>query len=151
MQERRDRHARRLDISAERVLEEIAACAFSNMQDFWPVPGERLDLSKTDRRLTAAVSTLKIKETLLVGKESAPQLIERVTEIKLYNKVLAIEKLGDHLGLFEARDRDSLEERIRRMTPEQRVARMEQILELAPQRYGHLIENSNEAVDNENL
>ena len=150
IQERRDRHARHLDISAERVLDEMAACAFSNMQDFWPTPGERLDLSKIDRRLTAAVSTLKIKETLVVGKDGEPAMIERLTEIKLYNKLSALEKLGDHLGLFEAPDRDSLEERVKRMTPDERVTRMEQILEMARQRYAHLIENGSDAVDSEN-
>ncbi len=110
------------------------------MQDFWPAPGVPIDLSTMDRRLTAAVQSIKIKETLITGEDGKPAMLERQTELKLYNKIAALEKLGNHLGLFEGEKKDSLVDRVRKMTPEQRVARMEEIMRIARERYGHLIE-----------
>jgi phage terminase small subunit len=141
IQERRNCHAKRLDVSAERILDELASCAFSNMQDFWPAPGEHIDLSTMERRLTAAVQSIKIKETLVAGEDGKPAMLERQTELKLYNKIAALEKLGNHLGLFEGEKKDSLVDRVRKMTPEQRVARMKEIMRIARERYGHLIEH----------
>ncbi len=141
----RDKQAKRLEVSIEKVLDVLAACAFSNMGDFWPSPGERIDLSKKDRRLTAAVSQIRIRETLIAGKDGEPALLQRTTELKLHNKIAALEALGKHLGLFAKPKRDSLEERVRRMTPDERVARMEQIMEIARQRYGHLVEDGRAA------
>ena len=100
------------------------------------------DLSKMDRRLTAAVSHIEMEETIIPGKNGdAPVLLRRRTKLKLHAKIAALDALGKHLGLFVEPKRDSLEERIRRMTPEQRVARMEQILIYARERYGHLVED----------
>ncbi len=87
------------------------------MQDFWPAPGERVDLSKMDRRLTAAVSHVKIRETLIAGKAGKPALLRRETELRLHNKIAALEKLALHLGLFERPEKDSLVDRVRKMTP----------------------------------
>ncbi len=44
---------------------------------------------------------------------------------------------------------DSLVDRVRKMTPEQRVARMEEIMRIAREPYGHLIEHE-EQKDAEN-
>jgi hypothetical protein len=116
---------------------------------FWPGPGERVDLSKMDRRVRAAVSSLKIKERLITGEDGQPSLLERTTEIKLWSKPQALQKLGDHLGLFEGEKKDSLVDRVRKMTPEQRVARLEEIMRIARERYGHQIEHE-EQKDAEN-
>jgi hypothetical protein len=97
-----------------------------------------------DRRLTAAVSRIKIRETLIAGKNGKPTLLRRETELRLHNKIAALEKLGNHLGLFEGEKKDSLVDRVRKMTPEQRVARMEEIMRIARERYGHLIEHEPE-------
>ncbi len=141
LQQQREKHARRLEVTTERVLDELAICGFSDIGEFWPTsPGERLDIAKMDRGKRAAIQLLKIKETIITGEDGQPNLLERTTELKLYNKVHALEKLALHLGLFERGEKDSLVDRVRKMTPEQRVARMEEIMRIARERYGHLIE-----------
>jgi phage terminase small subunit len=145
----RTEQAKRLAVTTEQVLAELATCAFSDIGDFWPAPGERIDLSKMDRRVRAAVSSLKIKERVISGKDGQPSLLERTTEIKLWSKPQALQKLGDHLGLFEGEKKDSLVDRVRKMTPEQRVARLEEIMRIARERYGHQIEHE-EQKDAEN-
>jgi phage terminase small subunit len=129
-------------VTTERVLDDLAACAFSNMAEFCPAPGERIDLSSMDRRLTAAVSHIEIEETIVPGKNGeAPALLRRRTKLKLHNKIAALEALGKHLGLFAEPKRDSPEEQIRRMTPEERYLMVKQTLEEARRRYAYLLEN----------
>jgi hypothetical protein len=77
-------------VTTERVLGELASCAFSDIADFWPAPGERIDLSKMDRRLTPAVSQIRIRETLIAGKDGEPALLHRTTELKLHDKISAL-------------------------------------------------------------
>ncbi len=131
------------------MLDELAACGFSNAADFWPAPGEQIDLAKMDRRLTAAVASIEITETLVPGDESMPVMLQRRTKLRFHNKIAALEKLGNHLGLFERPEKDSLVDRVRKMTPERRVARLEQIMRIARERYGHQIEHE-EQKDAEN-
>jgi phage terminase small subunit len=149
LQQQREKHARRLEVTTERVLDELAICAFSDIGEFWPPPGEQIDLSVMDRRSTAAVSRINIKETLIAGKNGKPALLRRETELRLHNKIAALEKLALHLGLFERPEKDSLVDRVRKMTPEQRVARLEQIMRIARERYGPQIEHE-EQKDAEN-
>jgi hypothetical protein len=62
---------------------------------------------------------------------------------------LALQKLGDHLGLFASEKKDTIVDRVRKMTPEQRVARFEEIMRIARERYGHLIEHELEEQDSD--
>jgi phage terminase small subunit len=140
--ELRDKQAQRMLVSAENVLDELAIVGFSDIRAYWPEPGERLDITRLDRRLTAAIAQIDIDETLIPGEDGGPpQLLRRRTKLKLHNKVTALEKLALHLGLFDHAEKDSLVDRVRKMTPQERVARLEQIMKIARERYGPQIEH----------
>ena len=94
IQKRQVKLQNKLKITQERVLSELAAIAFANGTDFATVNANGL---------------INIKATSQVPKEKLPAVASikysRVTgvEIKLHDKVRALEMLGKHLGLFDNR------------------------------------------------
>lgn len=81
----------KLEITQEKVLEELAAIAFANGTDFVTV---------------TATGLLDIKPTSKVPREKLPAIAgikynQLGIEIKLHDKVRALELLGKHLGTFD--------------------------------------------------
>lgn len=81
----------KLEITQERVLEELAAIAFANGTDFVTV---------------TAAGLLNVRPTSQVPKEKLPAIAgikynQLGVEIKLHDKVRALELLGKHLGVFD--------------------------------------------------
>ena len=90
IQERRAKLRGKLEITQEAVLQELAAIAFANGTDFVTVTGAGL---------------LCVKPTSEVAKEKLPAIAgikynQLGIEIKLHDKVRALELLGKHLGVF---------------------------------------------------
>ena len=90
--ERRAKLRSKLEISQEAVLQELASIAFANGTDFVTVTGAGL---------------LCVKPTSEVPKEKRPAIAsikynQQGVEIKLHDKVKALELLGKHLGVFSA-------------------------------------------------
>ena len=77
------------DISIQKVLNELAKIAFSNITDFIKVKGDEISL--TDWTLLSKEQTACI--------ESVSQTKEGY-RLKLYNKPQALEMIGRHLGMF---------------------------------------------------
>ena len=87
---RREKLQSKLEITQETVLQELAAIAFANGTDFVTVTGAGL---------------LDVKPTSQVSKEKLPAIAgikysQNGIEIKLHDKVRALELLGKHLGVF---------------------------------------------------
>ena len=83
----------KLEITQEKVLAELAAIAFANGTDFATVNANGL---------------ICIKATSQIPKEKLPAVASIKynsvgVEIKLHDKVRALEMLGRHLGLFDNR------------------------------------------------
>jgi phage terminase small subunit len=100
----------KMEISAERVLNELALLGFSNMLDYISV-GEngaaRVDLSKLTRDQAAAMQEITVEEfTERTGEdEDGKPTFENVrrTKFKLADKRSALVDLGRHLKLFTDR------------------------------------------------
>ncbi len=91
IQKRQVKLQSKLEITQERVLSELAAIAFANGTDFATINANGL---------------ISVKATSQVPKEKLPAVavIKYSTtgvEIKLHDKVRALEMLGRHLGLFD--------------------------------------------------
>lgn len=88
--------AERNEVSAERVVGELAKLAFSNLGDFYRINAEgslEIDLDAlVDPTKAAAVAQIDIVEKAN-GKKT--------TKIRLADKRAALVDLGRHLGLFE--------------------------------------------------
>lgn len=85
--------SKRTGVNAERVLRELAKIAFVNAPDVIDLDkAVVLDSATPDD--TAAISGVKVKRSITDSGET----IER--EIKLADKIKALELLGKHLGMF---------------------------------------------------
>lgn len=96
----------KLDITADRVLNEIALLGFANMQDYIGTSGREayVDLSTLTRDQAAAIQEIT-SEVFISGTakneegEDVPVEVKR-TKFKLADKRGALELLGKHLKLF---------------------------------------------------
>lgn len=98
---------RRLEISADAVLQELAKIAFANMLDYiriTPTGEARVDLSKLTREQAAAIGEITVEEFMeRTGEgEDGLEKVKRV-KFKLSDKRAALVDLGKHLKLFTER------------------------------------------------
>jgi len=96
---KRGQLAKKADITAERVIAELARIGFANLQDFLDTGNAVQDLTKLPRELTAAVESVQTDIRHDGGKSEG--YTEKV-KFKLHSKVAALDKLAQHLGLYEA-------------------------------------------------
>lgn len=98
------RLADKAEVTAERVIAELAKIGFANMQDYMRVGHDGdpvLDFSKLSREQAAALVECTV-EDFKDGRGEDARDVRRV-RFKLGDKLGALEKLGKHLGLFRER------------------------------------------------
>lgn len=96
------KRASKLQVTAEKVIEEISRLAFSNMQDYTQVNeyGKPvLDFSTLTRDQFAAVQ--EIREDTTGGSGDGERKVVVRTTLKLSDKTKNLELLGRHLGMFQ--------------------------------------------------
>lgn len=98
LQEKRKEFALKTGISIERVLNEYKKIAFSDIREICTVDGGMKQLSDLDDDAAGAISSIKSFEVHSLEGEK----LGTNREIKLHDKIRALEALGKHLGLFEA-------------------------------------------------
>jgi len=91
--------AKKFDITAERVVAELAKVGFANIKDFIESDNNITDLSALPRELTAAVESVQTDIRHDGGKSKG--YTEKV-KVKFHSKIAALDKLAQHLGLYEA-------------------------------------------------
>lgn len=92
--------AARTEVTADRVIRELAAIAFANMRRYTSVVDgapqvDFDDLSDEDWR---AVQSIESEVVLERAGDESDQI--RKTKFKLADKISALEKLGKHLGMW---------------------------------------------------
>lgn len=85
------KRSERTEITADRVLEEIAAVAFAHMGQYATWGGEKVRLAESSEVDPRAVAEVK---------QTVNQFGTNVG-IKLHDKLAALEKLGKHLGMWK--------------------------------------------------
>jgi phage terminase small subunit len=55
--------SKRTELSSDRIVAELAKIGFANMRDYWPRPGENIDLHRLDQDHMAAIEEIAIDET----------------------------------------------------------------------------------------
>ena len=100
IQKRQAKLRGKLEITQERVLEELAAIAFANGTDFATITHNGLV------RLTPTAEVPEEKKKAVASIKEG----QYGTEIKLHDKVRALELLGKHLGVFDANNGSSNEQ-----------------------------------------
>ena len=97
----------KLEISAQRVLEELAKLAFYDPGDFFETDGSLKGIKELDADTRRAIAGLEVTE-LFEGKDVAdgPQqktVYGLLKKVKLTDKRAALELLGKYLKLFTDR------------------------------------------------
>ena len=136
IQKRMDRRAEKLEITSDKVLQEIALLGFANMADFI-VPQEDCsiltDFSSMTREQAAAIQEVTVEE-YVEGKGENARQCKRV-KFKLCDKGANLERLGKHLKLFV--DRVEFHDKTE---PEERQRAVLDILREGAQRVGEKIQ-----------
>lgn len=83
--------AKKLDITAEMVLAELAKIGFSNIQDYLDDANGVGNIKGMDKEKAGAISAFEITPT----KEGD------AIKFKLHDKIAALEKIAKHIGFFE--------------------------------------------------
>lgn len=81
---------KRIEITADRVLQELARIGFSDLGDFVDIAPTGIRVKTSDQMDTRVLA--EVSETFTVAGGTV--------KIKLHDKVAALEKLGRHLKLF---------------------------------------------------
>lgn len=92
--------AKRTEVTADRVLEELAVLGFSNLWDYRIDDDGHVVLADGARpSAIRAVSSIKRKRRVIPQEDGAP-IIEVETEIKLWDKPATLRLAGQHLGMY---------------------------------------------------
>lgn len=97
----------KVDLTAERVLEEISLLARSNTQDLFNQRGNLIPIHKLTREQAACISSLEI---IKKNAEAGDGHIDIIHKVRLWDKLKALEMAAKHLRLLEpdAAPRDDL-------------------------------------------
>ncbi len=90
----------RTEITADRVLQELAKIGFANMADY-VTPNGHVDIASLDRYQAAAVAEVTV-DTCIEGSGDDAKTIKRV-KLKLHDKRSALISIGRHIGMFVER------------------------------------------------
>lgn len=108
-----DERAQRTEITADRVLQELARIGFADIRDLFEWDEERAafipsrDLTEDE---AAAISEVQSETTTYTETDKDYTETKIKLKLKTYDKLSALEKIGKHLGLFS--DRLKVEGRI---------------------------------------
>ena len=104
IEEEMAKRAERTKLKADQVIEELAHSGFANMLDYMTVQSDGtafVDLSKLTREQAAAIAEITVDQ-YTEGRGDDAHPVKRV-RIKLNDKLAALTKLGDHLGMWKQR------------------------------------------------
>lgn len=100
----------RIEITQDMVLRELAAIAFADVTDIVSYNGARVIIKPTD-------DLPKEKRKIIAGMKEG----QYGTEVKIFDRIKALELLGKHLGMFDQKkDKDDLD----REEQEARIAKL---------------------------
>jgi phage terminase small subunit len=90
--------AEKTGISQQKVLQEIAKIAFSDIRKYYQDDNNLKPICDLDDNEAAALASVKSYEETMPGTDI---IVGFNKEIKMYDKLAGLEKLARHLGLYE--------------------------------------------------
>lgn len=102
IREGKSRRAKRVEVSADRVLAELKAIAFSNVADIIDVNGGDVsvrDISQLAQRHQRAIESITQTKSERLSPDGGAPLETVQTKIKMHSKVTALRMLMDHIGM----------------------------------------------------
>lgn len=129
IKEHQDKRAKKLEITADRVVREFARVGFSDIRVLMKWGEDRVTFIPSgdlDEDAAAIVSGVKSKTKHYTDKEGGSETTVEL-ELKTYDKVSALTQIGRHLGMFK----DRMEVDVSELTDEQRMATLTAIADAA--------------------
>lgn len=125
--------ARRTEITADRVMEELARVAFFDLRRVFRPDGTLIPVADLPEDVAAALAAVDLA-TVAKGEGA----VEHIAKIKAADKLRALENLARHLGMFRERVEVSgpgggpVE--VSALTPAERAARVQALIDVAAAR-----------------
>lgn len=94
IQQEMDKRSRKLDITAEKVLQELAKIGFADIRNYCAWNHSGVEIKDSDS--ISDEHSGAIQEVVHHFSDGAGQ-----TKVKLYDKISALEKIGKHLGMWK--------------------------------------------------
>lgn len=117
-----EKRSKRTEITADKVLKELAKIGFADLKDYMSWNDEKITIIDSEKVDASAVSEVMYTETTIPQK-NGDDIVKVQKKIKLYDKVAALTKIGEHLGMFSKKgDNYSDEERELILTAASKVA-----------------------------
>jgi phage terminase small subunit len=100
------KRAKRLEITADRVLQEIAILAFSDLKDYIEINDDTgavraKGFDQMPLNASRALESITENRTVREDAKGEDSIINEKVTFKLHSKTAALESLCKHLGLFE--------------------------------------------------
>ena len=87
--------------TADQVLSELAALAFSDSRELYDANGKLLPIHQLPARVTATIKKVRSKEVTTTDPESGEEkVVGHLREVELHDKIRALNLLGQHEGMF---------------------------------------------------
>ena len=101
IQKLKDKRSKRTDITADRVLAELAKVGFSDVRNVLTKEGNLTSPTDWDDETAGAIASIEVV-TLQNGDtdEHGNKQVDHLHKIKTWDKLGALDKLGKHLGMF---------------------------------------------------
>lgn len=114
--EKTEKRLTKLEISADRVLGELAKLAFLDPRRLFNPDGSLKPITELDDDTAASISGMDIEKLYEHFNKGGAKNVGTVTKVKLLDKGINLERLGRHLKLFtdkvEVTDGDELVRRL---------------------------------------
>jgi phage terminase small subunit len=98
----------RVELSADRVLEELRRVAFSDIVDIFDEAGHLRAVHELSPEARATIASIKVTKTNLTSGDG----MEDVVEVKRWDKLKALEVLAKHFRLLEPEGRPIMVEKL---------------------------------------
>lgn len=92
--------AARTEVTADRVLQELAKIGFSDIRQMFTESGCIRRVEELDDAAAASLSSIEVVRRRVPGSDREEPEYEDVTKIKLWDKRAALVDMGRHLGMF---------------------------------------------------
>ncbi|AUQ74767.1 terminase small subunit [Phaeobacter piscinae] len=98
--------SKRTEITQDKVLQELAKVAFSDLRKVLTTGGALIDAQDWEDDVAGFVSSVEVvKKPSGEYDEDGNPIIDHVHKIRAWDKMAALEKLGKHLGMFVDRSK----------------------------------------------
>lgn len=94
-------YSEKTGITRQRVLDEYAKIAFFDIREVFDVDGGLVHIKQMDDKAAGAISSIKSSEEWGEDDNGDRTVIGTLKEVKVFDKIRALQDLGKHLGLFE--------------------------------------------------